>query len=175
MKRYALVSLKGTSGEQIARYLPANYEKTAFVPHANAIDDSDYEGCYGPCVLIEGEDVAGWTLDGYVLPRLGSGMIVGREIDLSHPIMKQIPEGTTEQLADGPETVTLAGGTYNFIVAYEAGELESQEEFIDGFADLIRTGLAWNLQGHYGREANRLIEAGYISPQGDVLDYDLDS
>ena len=36
------------------------------------------------------------------------------------------------------------------------------------FADLIATGLAWRLQGHYGREAKRYIQNGLVTPQGDV-------
>lgn len=31
--------------------------------------------------LISGRDVAGWTLEGYVLPRLASGGWYGREVD----------------------------------------------------------------------------------------------
>jgi hypothetical protein len=31
-------------------------------------------------VLIGGRDASGWTLDGYVLPRLASGMYYGTEI-----------------------------------------------------------------------------------------------
>jgi hypothetical protein len=31
-------------------------------------------------VLIGGRDESGWTLDGYVLPRLASGMYYGSEI-----------------------------------------------------------------------------------------------
>jgi hypothetical protein len=53
------------------------------------------------------------------------------------------------------------------IIAYESGEL-SQTEIIDLFA-----GLAWTLQGCYGRTAKDLIGAGYISPTGDVLTYEL--
>lgn len=92
MKRYALVSTKGTSAETIERYLPANYQIIGEVESANPCDDSDYAGCFGPCVVIQGEDNSGWTLDGYVLPRLGSGLHIGREIDLSHPVMKTIEE-----------------------------------------------------------------------------------
>lgn len=33
-----------------------------------------------PGILITGHDVAGWTLDGYVIPRLASGAIFAREI-----------------------------------------------------------------------------------------------
>jgi hypothetical protein len=49
--------------------------------------------------------------------------------------------------------------TLGFIMAYEAGELE-QDEIIEGFQALIDSGLAWKLQGSYGRMASRLIDAG---------------
>src|SRR5262249_58063121 len=37
------------------------------------------------CVVIKGRDHYGWTLDGYVIPCLGSGLMSVEEIDLSHP------------------------------------------------------------------------------------------
>ena len=46
------------------------------------------------------------------------------------------------------------------IIAYENNEM-SQEEVIEFFQELIDTGHAWRLQGHYGRTALRLIEYGY--------------
>lgn len=58
------------------------------------------------------------------------------------------------------------------IFDYEAGDLSEQETVLL-FADLIRSGLAWSLQGHYGRTAAALIENGVISPEGEVL-LDLD-
>ena len=48
----------------------------------------------------------------------------------------------------------------NNIVAYENGELD-EEEVIDLFQELINSGLAWQLQGSYGRMAASLIESGY--------------
>lgn len=45
------------------------------------------------------------------------------------------------------------------IIAYESGEL-SDAETIELFQELINSGLAWSLQGHYGRTAKALIEAG---------------
>lgn len=48
------------------------------------------------------------------------------------------------------------------IIAYECGELD-QESTIELFQHLVTTGLAWQLQGSYGRTAAALIEAGEIS------------
>jgi hypothetical protein len=52
----------------IERYLPDNYGTQAV-----GISDSGL-------TLVEGEDVAGWTLDGYVIPRLASGLIIADEV-----------------------------------------------------------------------------------------------
>lgn len=48
-----------------------------------------------------------------------------------------------------------------FVIAYESGSL-SEDEIVEGFGELVRSGLAWQLQGHYGRTAQALIEAGLI-------------
>lgn len=53
--------------------------------------------------------------------------------------------------------------TTDFIIRYEQGELESEDELIEGFQHLIDTGVAWTLQGSYGRTARDLIEAGYCT------------
>ena len=47
----------------------------------------------------------------------------------------------------------------NFIIDFESG-IGTDEEMVEGFQHLIDTGLAWTLQGFYGRTARNLIEAG---------------
>ena len=46
------------------------------------------------------------------------------------------------------------------IMAFESGELD-EGDIIELFQELIDSGLAWQLQGSYGRMAQNLIEAGY--------------
>ena len=48
------------------------------------------------------------------------------------------------------------------IIAYENGEL-SEDETIKLFQHLVNTGLAWQLQGHYGRTAVAMLDAGLIT------------
>lgn len=60
--------------------------------------------------------------------------------------------------------------TVSQIIAYEQGELD-REQTLELFANLIKTGLVWQLQGHYGRTAARLIEAGLIDRKGNILPY----
>ena len=48
------------------------------------------------------------------------------------------------------------------IIAYECGEM-NETEMLELFTELVSNGMAWTLQGHYGRTASALIDAGYIS------------
>ena len=50
----------------------------------------------------------------------------------------------------------------DMIIKYEMGQLDDIE-IISLFQELIDTGMAWRLQGHYGRTAKALIEAGYCN------------
>lgn len=45
------------------------------------------------------------------------------------------------------------------IMLYESGEMD-WEQTVEFFQSLIDSGMAWRLQGSYGRTANALIQAG---------------
>ena len=51
--------------------------------------------------------------------------------------------------------------TVSFIMDFESGQLDD-DAIIAGFQELVNTGLVWQLQGSYGRMAQRLLEAGLI-------------
>lgn len=50
----------------------------------------------------------------------------------------------------------------DFVIRYEGAEMD-ENEIIAGFQELINNGMAWTLQGHYGRTAMALIEEGYCT------------
>ena len=43
-------------------------------------------------------------------------------------------------------------------------EAESEEQVIEAWQHLIDTGMAWQLQGWFGRTASQLIEDGHCTP-----------
>jgi hypothetical protein len=62
--KQALVRSRAWDIDVIRRFLPSNY--IAFT--------------WGNHVWIEGEDVAGWTMEDYVIPRLASGGIYATQM-----------------------------------------------------------------------------------------------
>lgn len=56
----------------------------------------------------------------------------------------------------------------NQIIAWETNGLSARET-IQFFSKLVKSGMAWKLQGMYGRQADALIKNGYLSKNGKIL------
>ena len=54
------------------------------------------------------------------------------------------------------------------IMEYESGML-SDPETLEMFSEMVKSGTAWSLQGHYGKTASALIEDGWLNREGDIL------
>ena len=54
-----------------------------------------------------------------------------------------------------------------FIISYETGEATAKET-LEGFAHLIKTGMAFGLQESDGRAAMNLIDNGIIDREGNI-------
>lgn len=50
------------------------------------------------------------------------------------------------------------------LIKYENDEMTNEEEVVF-IQKLIDTGMAWTLQGHYGRTAERFIKEGLCHPK----------
>lgn len=83
MKRYALILNDSPATDA---YMPGNY---SVIWRGTYTDENGREWLSS---VVAGRDNAGWTLDGYVIPRLASGMYSATEIDLSHPVMMLVPD-----------------------------------------------------------------------------------
>jgi hypothetical protein len=64
------------------------------------------------------------------------------------------------------QTNNKASDQIGAMMAWEDGTLDEQAT-IELFQRLIDNGMAWSLQGCYGRQAAALIEAGYCTRKGD--------
>jgi hypothetical protein len=53
--------------------------------------------------------------------------------------------------------------TLDKIIAFEQGDMD-EDQVVSFFQELVDRGLAWQLQGAYGRMAAQLIERGYVHP-----------
>ena len=93
-----------------------------------------------------------------------------REWRMWGDIWKKITFFLTKQTQYDKSTIqpNNIGDTMNrhltdMIIKYEMGELDDIE-IIALFQELIDTGLAWRLQGSYGRAAKHLIDEGLCQP-----------
>lgn len=49
------------------------------------------------------------------------------------------------------------------MIAEGAQDAESEEQYLQAWQTLVDTGLAWTLQGFFGRTAARMIEEGLLT------------
>ena len=70
--------------------------------------------------------------------------------------MSRFNNQTTEETFDDFTAIGIAEG---FI------DCESEDDMVKAWQHLVDTGLAWSLQGWFGRTANSLIEQGIIQPK----------
>ena len=64
---------------------------------------------------------------------------------------------------------TKAYDLTNRIIDYECGHLNDKQT-LRLFSELLKTGMAWSLQGHYGRTASAMIDDGWIERNGTMTD-----
>ena len=55
----------------------------------------------------------------------------------------------------------------DYIIDYESGQLDDYS-VLELFSHLIKTGMCWNLQGHYGRTSQNLIDGEIIFRDGTI-------
>jgi len=53
------------------------------------------------------------------------------------------------------------------VIAYESGEM-GDNQTLEFFSELVKNGMAWTLQGHYGRMASQLINQGFLNRKGEI-------
>ena len=59
--------------------------------------------------------------------------------------------------------------SYRAVALAEGFEEGTEEQVLEAWQYLVDTGLAWSLQGSFGRQAKALIDAGLISaPDADA-------
>jgi hypothetical protein len=68
-----------------------------------------------------------------------------------------MPKNTSKKATGGYDVASA-------IINYESGNLNI-DQTIELFQHLVDTGMAWQLQGEYGRAAKALIEAGLVIPK----------
>ena len=53
--------------------------------------------------------------------------------------------------------------SFRAVMIAEGAEESSESEYLEAWQHLVDTGLAWSLQGSFGRTAQHLIDNGIIS------------
>ncbi len=76
---------------------------------------------------------------------------------------KALTRAVNRAIAEGsPRYVDTPYDQLGQIIAYEQGDLDDDATIVL-FQHLVDNGMAWTLQGHYGRTAQRLIDEGVVT------------
>ena len=62
-----------------------------------------------------------------------------------------------------PDSPTTPFNLTSRIIDFESGEMTDEDAVVEFYQYLVDSGLAWSLQGFYGRTASSLIEAGLVT------------
>lgn len=73
------------------------------------------------------------------------------------------PNGTGKKVVPSKAIVDTS---LSKIMAYESGQMPD-DEVVEFFQELVDSGVAWTLSGHYGRTATALIERGLVTRSRD--------
>lgn len=94
------------------------------------------------------------------------GKIVGWNDILAHPVRTLSPADYLEPGLDlEAMTVYKACSIVEGFADFDA----SPDDFVEAWSCLIRTGVCWQLQGRFGRQARTLIDAGRFDEEGNFL------
>ena len=77
---------------------------------------------------------------------------------------REVREALNAASENDPRPTLMTPALWDMLLSYENGELDMAGT-LDMYRLLIQSGLAWTLQGSYGRDAERLLMAGIITCQ----------
>ena len=146
------------------------YNKTTMQPFKPG-EDVEIGVYAGPAILAAGRETSEdqWGRAGYECPRpLQVCPPAHVAIVYADPPPSPKPLVRKRAASEAPPGYDYMGA----IIEYEQGGLDGPG-VLRLFSHLIRTGLAWSLQGAYGRMATTLIAGGYLEPKTGRIRRDL--
>jgi len=107
-----------------------------------------------------------------IVKKVGDEVVVRTEdgLEWTGSIVKEFPKTKEIEVylyAKGKKNPVNKDNLVNYIMDYEGGD-PTVEDVVNLFSYLVETGQAWTLQGMYGRQAQRLIEAGILDKKGKI-------
>jgi len=139
--------------------LKPSFKEASLSPQREALEDGS--GTAGSSKSEPKKGVAADTMAAGIMGSTKSGS----EKSSAAPAGGSASEVIGASAAAAPAAAPAEYDAVANIMAYENGEL-GEEETVAFFQHLVDTGLAWQLQGSYGRAAQALINAGLVHAKG---------